>query len=197
MGQNENLKIMLAWSPRSEANIGVERRLRDEGFEIAGMLVLDDNLAVDVVAGKPDVLFVCADAPDARLLSRLGRISEQQICPIVLYTACDDSKVIQAAVSSGVHAIAAGGAREAECHVLIDVARARFNENVSLQRERDQAISKLADRKLVEKAKGIMMKERRLDEDQAHRLMQKMAMDRSVTLADLAAKIIEASMLLK
>lgn len=197
MNQKVDTKVMLAVDAASIADGMVERRLGDEGFVIIGKLALDDDLAAHVAAGKPDILFVCARIPDKTLLSQLKEVSQRQLCPIVLHTQSDNADIIQAAVLAGVNTVAAGGARDAACHVLIDVACARFDEMAGLRRERDQAVSKLADRKLVEQAKGILMRERGLDENQTYRLMQKMAMDRGETLVGLAAKVMEASMLLK
>ncbi len=131
------------------------------------------------------------------MFERLVEIDEHERCPMILYSATDEAGIIRTAVKAGFNAIAAGTAYNTAFRTLADVALARFNETSVLRHERDAALTKLAERKLIERAKGIMMKERNLSEEEAYRLLRKMAMDRSEPLKDLATRVIEASSLLK
>lgn len=197
MNPGEKLQIMLVNESRTEMCTGLEGRLRAKEYPIAGIFSADDDLMAAITACEPGVVFVCGSKPGTALLAKLRQISDSELCPIVLYSASDDAGMIEAAVKSGADAIAAGSARDVEPHTLIDVAFARFHEKAVLRKERDAAKSKLAERKLVERAKGIIMKARDLSEDEAYRVLQKLAMDRSEPLADLASRVIEASQLLK
>ncbi len=197
MNPGEKLKVMLVNESQAETSAGLEDRLRADGYPIIGTFTPDDDLIGALNALEPDVLFIHADDPAPEFLSKLEEISGLEYCPIVFSSTSDDAGLIRSAVQAGANAIAAGTARKVEVRTLIDVAFARFQEKAALRHERDVAIAALAERKLVERAKGIIMKERNLSEDETHRLLQKMAMDRGEPLADLAARIIEASELLK
>jgi response regulator NasT len=107
-----------------------------------------------------------------------------------------DSESIRAAVQAGVSAYVVGGLSPERVRPVLEVAIARFNEFQALRRELESAKSSLEERKVIERAKGILMKSRRLAEDEAFRLMRKMAMDRKVRLADVAREVIAAAEIL-
>lgn len=192
-----NLKIMLVNAPDSGLGTGFEDHLVSSGHSIAGKCLPDEDLPAMVDTAKPDVLVICAATPVDGLLSAMEVISDRSSCPIIFYSASSAPADVRSIVSAGANAIAAGTGRHTEFHTLVDVAFAEFKKTSALRRERDAAVTKLAERKLVERAKGIIMKERNLGEDEAYRLLRKLAMDRSEPLIQLATKVIEASRLLK
>jgi len=193
----ENLKIVLVNTPDSGLGAGFEDHLVASGHTIAGRCLRDDELLAAVDGCKPDLLVICAALPVDGLLSAMEAISDRGTCPVIFYSASSAPADIRSIVSAGANAIAAGSGRHTEFHTLVDVAFAEFKKTSALRRERDAAVAKLAERKLVERAKGIIMKERNLGEDEAYRLLRKLAMDRSEPLIQLATKVIEASRLLK
>jgi response regulator NasT len=107
-----------------------------------------------------------------------------------------DSESIRAAVQAGVSAYVVGGLAPERVRPVLEVAIARFNQYQALRRELETARSTLEERKVIERAKGILMKSRRLAEDEAFRLLRKMAMDRKTRLADVARQIVDAAELL-
>ena len=79
---------------------------------------------------------------------------------------------------------------------MVEVARARFEDTLAMRRELDELSKKLSDRKLVEKAKGVLMRARGLDEDGAYHAIRKLAMERGQTMAKVSADVIEMAKLL-
>ncbi len=193
----ENLKIILVNAPDSGLDAQFEAHLVSEGHKIVGKYMPDDDLPTGVESHKPDLLVICASSPVERLLSAVESVSDPTLCPILFYSASSAAAHVRSIISAGANAVAAGSGRHTEFHTLVDMAFAEFKKTAALRRERDAAVTKLAERKLVERAKGIIMKERNLDEDEAYRLLRKLAMDRSEPLIQLATKVIEASRLLK
>jgi len=99
-------------------------------------------------------------------------------------------------VRAGVSAYVVDGLDAARVKAVIDVAVARFEDFQDLREQLAEANLKLAERKLVERAKGILMKARGLDEEAAYRLMRKFAMDRKLKLGEVARQLIDAADLL-
>ena len=81
-------------------------------------------------------------------------------------------------------------------HTIVEAARARFEDTQALRRELDEISQKLSDRKLVDKAKGVLMKARGLDEDAAYHAMRKLAMERGQTMAKVARDVIDMARVL-
>jgi len=109
----------------------------------------------------------------------------------------DDTGSIERAMRAGVSAYIVDGLNPARVKTIVDVAVARFREFQALRRELEETRSQLADRKQIDRAKGLLMKQRGLDEQQAYHAMRKMAMDRGQRLAEVAANIIAVFELLE
>jgi response regulator NasT len=123
----------------------------------------------------------------------MSRITREQPRPTVMFVDRSDSESIRAAVQAGVSAYVVGGLTPERVRPVLEVAIARFNEFEALRRELESARSTLEDRKVIERAKGILMKSRRLDEDEAFRLLRKLAMDRKMRLAAVARELVAAA----
>jgi len=145
---------------------------------------------------KPDIIIIDTESPDRDTLEHLCFLSESQPRPIVMFTHDGDREKIREAVRAGVSAYVVGGMAAERIEPIIDEAIARFDEYQALKDELREANTRLADRKAVERAKGILMQTRKLSEDAAYKALRKLAMDRNMRLADLAVQIISASELL-
>ena len=156
-----------------------------------------DALSLDIVARlenvRPDVIVIDADAPDRDMLEHLCMISRDQPHPIVLFTDDDNEVRIKQAIRAGVTSYVVKGIDPARIKPILQVAIARFEEHQSLRRDLSDAQTQLADRKLIERAKGLVMKQKSIGEDDAYRLLRKMAMDRNAKLADVAEQIVGLS----
>jgi two-component system, response regulator / RNA-binding antiterminator len=154
------------------------------------------NLHQQVRDLEPDAIIIGTDSPDRDTLENLCVLSQDSPRPIVMFTHDGDTEQIRAATRAGVCAYVVGGMEGNRMRPIMDAAIARFEESQTVRSELAAANLKLNERKLVERAKGVLMKQRGLGEEEAYSLMRKMAMDRNIKLADLASQVVEAAKLL-
>lgn len=180
-----------------------EVSLLNEGLKTAGYDVVHVSRSttagalLDVVAAmRPDVIIIDSESPTRDTLEQLSFVSARQPRPIVLFTEDRANATIQAALKAGVSAYIVDGIDPARLQPILDVALARFEQDRALRDELKSAQERLAERKLVERAKGLLMKQKGVDEDEAYRLMRKLAMDRNRRILDVAQQIIDVTDLL-
>ncbi len=174
----------------------IEGALRDSGCEVVATLIGRDDLQAAVAEARPDVIVIDMECPDRDTLEDMSRMTRDQPLPTVMFVDRSDSESIRAAVQAGVSAYVVGGLSPERVRPVLEVAIARFTEFQALRRELESAKSDLEDRKVIERAKGILMKRRGLAEDEAFRLLRKMAMDRKARLAMVARDVVSAAELL-
>lgn len=176
-------------------------RLLKEGLKAAGYDVIEVTMSaaalLDRVASEqPDVIIIDSDSPTRDTLEQLSFVSARQPRPIVLFTEDRNNATIQAALKAGVSAYIVAGMHPDRLQPILDVAVARFEQDQALRDELQSVNERLAERKVVERAKGILMKQKGIAEDDAFRLMRKLAMDRNRKLIDVAQQIIDVTDLL-
>ena len=174
----------------------VREALVTEGYNVVATFGTGADLLQRVQELSPDIIIVDIDSPDRDTLEGMGRVIREHGRPVVMFAQDGSVEVIRAAVEAGVSAYVVDGLTPERVRPVVDVAIARFAHFQKLRNELDKANASLADRKVVEKAKGILMKRRGCDEEEAHRTMRKMAMDQKLKLVDIARKIIDAAALL-
>lgn len=166
------------------------------GYQVAALLPSSLDLAVKVEAIKPDIILIQTDSPSRDTLEHLAVANEELPRPVVMFASKSDSAVIRRAMKAGVSAYIVDGLTPKRLKPVIDVAIARFDEYQELRRERDEATQKLADRKVLDRAKGVLMKARNYDEDAAYNALRKLAMDRGEPLIKVARQVIDMADLL-
>lgn len=174
----------------------VERALRSGGYDIAGVLLEPLDLLDQVEALRPDVIVIGLDSPNRDTLEHICVVSRDQPRPVVMFAQDDNSGMIRQAVRAGVSAYVVGGVSVERIRPIVEVAIARFEEHQALRDELQRAKADLAQRKTIERAKGIVMKQRGCGEDQAYALLRKTAMSRNVKVADIAQSIVTAAQVL-
>jgi response regulator NasT len=172
--------------------------LLNEGLKRAGYDVVEVSMSAvalldRVAALAPDVIIIDSDSPTRDTLEQLSFVNARQPRPIVLFTEDRDNATIQAALQAGVSAYIVAGMQPDRLQPILDVAVARFEQDRALREELRDTQQKLADRKLIERAKGIVMKQKGVGEDEAYRLMRRLAMDRNRKLLEVAQQIIDVS----
>jgi response regulator NasT len=170
--------------------------LRQSGYDVVEVTSSADVLLDRVAAMQPDVIIIDSDSPTRDTLEQLSFVSARQPRPIVLFTEDRESATIQAAIKAGVSAYIVAGMQPERLQPILDVAIARFEQERALREELKTAQGRLVERKVVERAKGILMQQKGVSEDEAFRLMRKLAMDRNRKLLDVAQQIIDVSDLL-
>jgi len=190
-----NVRVMVVDESPARAE-SLRQALLELGYRVIACIGPDEHIPTRVRETQPDVIIIDVDSPDRDTLEHLCVIDRDQPRPVVLFTHDDDRDKIRAAMRAGVSAYVVRGLSSERVRPVIDVAMARFQEFQALRRRLDQANASLAERKRIERAKGILMKSRGCAEDEAYRLLRKMAMDRGKRVADIADTLIAAEDLL-
>jgi response regulator NasT len=170
--------------------------LRREGYEVAASLSSPLALLETIEKLKPEVIVIDIDSPSRDVLEHLVMVTQHTPRPIVMFSADGSPAAIRGATRAGVSAYVVDGLDRKSIKAIVDAAIARFEEFQQLRARLAEANQKLSERKLVERAKGLLMKRRGIDEEAAYTLMRKTAMDRSLRLAEVAQRVIDATDLL-
>jgi len=170
--------------------------LAAEGYQVATSFSENDDLLRETEACDPDAIVIETTDPSRRLLAKINEIKENQPRPIAMFSNCREQEKIQDTIGAGVNYLVPTLDSHGQLGSAIDLAIAHFNENSKLRKERDRATTALAERKTVDRAKGIIMKQRGLDENAAYNFIRQTAMNRNIRVGQLAASIIEAEELL-
>jgi len=168
----------------------VESALRAAGHKVVGHA--ESTLGLYEQVGKllPDVIIIDTESPDRDTLEHICLMTERTPRPVVLFTDEDDRSVIREAVRSGVTAYIVDGLAPERVNPIVQVAVARFEDYQTVKGERDEAQAKLAERKLVDRAKGILMQKRGVSEDEAYHMLRRLAMEKNLKMGELAERLI-------
>jgi response regulator NasT len=170
--------------------------LRRAGYEVTASLSSPLALLKTIENLKPDVIVIDTESPSRDVLEHLVVMSQHTPRPVVMFAQDGAPETIREAVRAGVSAYVVDGLDAARVKTIVDVAVAQFEDFQNLRAQLAEANAKLSERKLVERAKGLLMKNRSLDEDAAYAFMRKTAMDRKLKLAEVAQRIIDAAELI-
>jgi len=166
------------------------------GYQVAAILADAASLAAEVERLQPDVILIDTESPSRDTLEHLAAMHKNMPRPVIIFTQEDGQETIRDAVKAGVSAYVVDGMDPKRIKPIVDVARARFAEFQALRQELDDVSKKLTDRKLVEKAKGLLMRARNLDEDGAYHALRKLAMERGQPMVAVARDLIDMAKLL-
>lgn len=162
----------------------------DAGHSVVARIEPDRNLLKEVQAHQPDIIIIDMEAPGRDTLEQLREVGRDQPKPIVLFSNKRDGEYIRQAVQAGVSAYVVDGLSRERIMPIVEVAMARFREFEALRRELQETRSQLADRKVIDKAKGILIQRKGMSEDEAYKLLRKAAMDRNMKVADVARTLL-------
>jgi response regulator NasT len=190
-----SLSVLLVDDDPTRAAI-VEVALREAGYEVVTVVNTATEMLTQVRAMRPDVIIIDRDSPDRDTLEHVCMITRDDPRPIVMFTQDKDQTLMREALKAGVSAYVVDGLSVERVRPIVEVALVRFEQWQALRRELDQAQTNLAERKVIERAKGIVMKQRRCTEDEAYVLLRKLAMDRNQRLAHVAESVITMAELL-
>lgn len=189
------LSIMIFDENRIRASI-IEEGLREAGHD--QVVVLNDivGLARQIEVISPDVIVIDIETPNRDMLEHLFQLTRSVRKPIAMFVDRSDSSSIEAAVEAGVSAYVVDGLKKERVKPILDMAVSRFKAFSRLQQELADAKSALVERKIIERAKGILMKSRKLSEDEAYALLRQTAMNEKKKLADIAQSVVMAAAIL-
>lgn len=154
------------------------------------------DLLQRIAAIDPDVVLIDLENPSRDTLEQMFQVSRLARRPIAMFVDRSDSESVQAAVDAGVSAYVVDGLKKERIKSILDITISRFQAFDRLQQELTQAKSALEDRKIVEQAKGILMRQRGLDEEGAYALLRRTSMNQNRRVADIARSLVTAASLL-
>jgi response regulator NasT len=175
----------------------LEDGLREAGYVRVTIVRDMQNLMRRIVDNDPDVIFIDLENPNRDVLEQMFQVSRCVSRPIAMFVDRSDTDMIAAAVDAGVGAYVVDGLRKERVKAVLDMAVSRFTAFNKLREELDRARAALDERKLVERAKGILMKEKRLSEEAAYALLRKAAMNENRRITEVAQSVVTAARLLK
>ena len=166
------------------------------GHEVAASLSSPLELLRMVEDLQPDVIVIDTESPTRDVLEHLVIVSQSSPRPIVMFASDSGGEAIREAVRAGVSAYVVDGLDAGRVNSIVEVACARFDELQRIKVELADANLKLSERKLVERAKGLLMQSRGISEDQAYHALRKLAMSKKLRLGDVAQQVIDTAELL-
>jgi response regulator NasT len=195
MPSSSSLAILVIDENRIRASI-IEAGLRESGHDNVTVIHDIAGIAQRIAAINPDVIVIDLENPNRDMLENMFQLSRAVKRPIAMFVDRSDSASIEAAVEAGVSAYVVNGLKQERVKPILDMAISRFNAFSRLARELEEARSELESRKLVERAKGILMRSKGLSEDAAYALLRKTAMNQNRKIAEIAQSLITAAGLL-
>src|SRR5476649_1006578 len=196
MGAESSPKIVIVDESPIRAAI-LEEGLREAGFTGVTHIREMHNLLARIYALDPDVILIDLENPSRDILEQMFQVSRAVRRPIAMFVDQSDTASIQASVDAGVSAYIVDGLKKERMKHILDLCISRFNAFSRLQGELDQAKTALEDRKVIDRAKGILMKAKQLSEEQAYVLLRNTAMNEKKKIAEIAQSVITASEILK
>lgn len=174
----------------------IEAGLREAGYENLTIVHDVTGIARRIAEIEPDVIVIDLENPNRDMLENMFQLSRAVKRPIAMFVDKSDRASIEASVEAGVSAYVVDGLKQERVKPILDMAISRFNAFSRMTRELEEARTELESRKLVDRAKGILMTTRGLTEPQAYALLRKTAMNQNRKISEIAESLITAARLL-
>lgn len=175
----------------------LEEGLRDAGYSSVVHISEMHSLLARIYAVDPDIIVIDLENPSRDVLEQMFQVSRAVRRPIAMFVDQSDAASIQASVEAGVSAYIVDGFNKQRIKPILDLCVSRFNAFARLQDELDRTRHALEERKVIDRAKGILMKLKGLTEDEAYVLLRSTAMREKKKIGEIAQSILTASELLK
>jgi response regulator NasT len=190
-----SLNVLVIDENRIRASI-IEEGLRDAGYDNVTIIADMTGLARRITEINPDVIVIDLENPNRDVLESMFQISRAVNRPIAMFVDKSDEASIEAAVDAGVSAYIVDGLRQERVRPILKMAISRFNAFSRLSRELEEARGELENRKLIERAKGLLMRARGLSEMEAYALLRRTAMGQNRKIVEIAQSLVTAASLL-
>jgi response regulator NasT len=196
MPADSSFKIVIVDQSPVRAAI-LREGLQDAGFTSVEHISEMHNLLARIYVLDPDVILIDLENPSRDVLEQMFQVSRAVRRPIAMFVDQSDTASIQASVDAGVSAYIVDGLKKERIKPILDLCISRFNAFAKLQDELARAKSALEDRKVLDRAKGLLMKLKGLTEEEAYVLIRSTAMREKKKIGEIAQSIITAADLLK
>jgi response regulator NasT len=196
MGAEASPKIVIVDESPIRAAI-LQEGLREAGYTEVVHISEMQSLLARIYALDPDIILIDLENPSRDSLEQMFQVSRAVRRPIAMFVDQSDAASIQASVDAGVSAYIVDGLKKERIKPILDLCVSRFNAFAKLQDELDRTKNALEERKVIDRAKGILMKLKGLSEEEAYVLMRSTAMREKKKIGEIAQSILTASELLK
>jgi response regulator NasT len=186
------LKIVIVDENPIRAAI-LEDGLREAGYAHVVHLNETSHLLTRIYSIDPDVILIDLENPSRDVLEQMFQMSRVVKRPIAMFVDQSDAASIEAAVDAGVSAYIVGGLHKERIKNILDLCISRFNAFARLQDELDRTRTALEERKVIDRAKGILMKARKLNEEESYALLRRTAMKEKKKIAEVAQSVVTAA----
>ena len=196
MSAEQSPKIVIVDESPIRAAI-LQEGLREAGFTGVHHISEMQSLLARIYALDPDIILIDLENPSRDVLEQMFQVSRAVRRPVAMFVDQSDAASIQASVDAGVSAYIVDGFKKERIKPILDLCVSRFNAFAKLQDELDRTKSALEERKVIDRAKGILMKAKNLTEENAYALLRKTAMNENKKIAEVAQSVVTAAELLK
>lgn len=190
------LTIVVVEEDRDRA-IAIVDALKDQGDNEVHVIGDVTGLSRKIAAFHPDIVLIDIDHPTRDIMEELTLASGPLERPIAMFVSGAASGLARAAVEAGVSAYVVDGLQPDRLKPVIDAAIARFQIMRQMRTELDETRRALEERKVIDRAKGLLMKAKRIDEEEAYAILRKAAMDQGIRVAEVAQSLVTAASLLQ
>ena len=166
------------------------------GHMVAAVLPDAMQLIERIEEVQPDVVLINTDSPSRDTLENLAVMNEKSPRAVLMFSEDDADDVIRRAMRAGVSSYVVDGLAPERLEALLKVATVHFDEYFALRKERDEAQRKLTERVVIDRAKGVLMTARGMNEDEAYHALRKLAMERGRKLVEVAEEVLASAKLL-
>ncbi len=173
-----------------ERAAAVEEALATAGFRVVAVLATASGLLFQIEQHRPHLIMVDIESPDRDILESLALVNAHNPTPILMFSEERDTDFIRQAINAGVTAYITDGINPAKVKPIIDVAIAQFEAFDALRRSLNDTRQELAERKLIDRAKTLVMAHHRVSEPDAYATLRNLAMNNNQTIAAVAASVI-------
>lgn len=188
------LKVLIA--EEMDGDNLLEPTLNHCGYEVASLNLQGLDLVAVIDSIQPDIVILNLYSPSDAVLQSIVSINQRYAVPVIMFAEDQRTETINKVIKAGVSAYIVDGFITKRIKAIVDIAIARFNEQHALKRELEKTRNKLEERKLVDKAKGILIKSQGCSEDEAYHTMRRLAMERNLSIGDIARNVISMASLL-
>ena len=190
-----DLSILIIDENRIRASI-IEEGLREAGYARVAVIHDVNEVGRTIALTMPDVIFIDLENPKRDTLEHFFSLSRAIQRPIAMFVDKSDEASIEAAVEAGVSAYIVDGLKQERVRPILKMAISRFNAFSRLTRELEETRSELENRKVIDRAKGLLMRSRGLSEEAAYALLRRTAMNQNRKIAEIAQGLVTAASLL-
>lgn len=184
-------RVLLIETLAGRPESSLRSKLCAQGVLLVDVMNCAGNVLEKVTEHTPEALVLSVDFLDRVTLEQLLILNSERPLPIIVFAQQHAPKLANTVVEAGISSYVVDDVQAHRIPVIIELAVARFEKMQTLNAELQQTKNRLSERKLIEKAKGLIMQQNHLSEDEAYSQMRKSAMDQGRSMAELSKRIIE------